>query len=89
MEATVNCTFLVAVLALATAIPGMRISAASNPQVECGVDRLYVIDCGDGSGPDESRWTPGANTGTPVDFPGHCYLIHHNPRVVPVGHGHE
>ena len=70
-------TFLVALLALATAIPGTRISAAPNPEGKSGVDRLYVIDCGDGSGPDESRWTPGANVGTPVDFPGHCYLIHH------------
>ena len=77
MEANVKCTFLAAALALATAIPGMRISAAPNPEVKSGVDRLYVIDCGDGSGPDESRWTPGANVGTPVGFPGHCYLIHH------------
>jgi glyoxylase-like metal-dependent hydrolase (beta-lactamase superfamily II) len=78
MKANVKCTFFVAALALATAIPGMRISAAPNPQAKSGVDRLYVIDCGDGSGPDESRWTPGANVGTPVDFPGHCYLIHHS-----------
>ena len=77
MEGNVRCAFLVAVLALATAIPGTRISAAPNPQVKSGVDRLYVIDCGDGSGPDESRWTPGVNVGTPVGFPGHCYLIHH------------
>ena len=70
MEAKVKRTFLVAVLALATAIPSMRISAAPNPGVKSGVDRLYVIDCGDGSGPDESRWTPGANVGSPVDFPG-------------------
>jgi N-acyl homoserine lactone hydrolase len=72
MKANVAFTFLIAVLALATAIPGMKISAFPNPQVKSGVDRLYVIDCGDGSGPDESRWTPGANVGTPVDFPGHC-----------------
>ena len=38
---------------------------------------LDVIDSGDGSGPDESRWTPGANVGIAIDFPGHCYLIHH------------
>jgi N-acyl homoserine lactone hydrolase len=77
MKANVKYTFLVVVLALATTISGMQISAAANPQVKSGVDRLYVIDCGDGSGPDESRWTPGANVGTAVNFPGHCYLIHH------------
>ena len=77
MKANVTLGFSVAVLALATATPGVRISAAPNPQVKSGVDRLYVIDCGDGSGTDESRWTPGVNVGTPVGFPGHCYLIHH------------
>jgi glyoxylase-like metal-dependent hydrolase (beta-lactamase superfamily II) len=77
MKANVTLGFSVAVLALATATLGVRISAAPNPQVKSGVDRLYVIDCGDGSGPDESRWTPGVNVGTPVGFPGHCYLIHH------------
>src|SRR5579871_6083318 len=56
------------------------VSAAPNPEVKSAVDRLYVIDCGDGSGPDESRWTPGVNAGTPVDFPGHCYLIHHTQQ---------
>src|ERR1043165_978404 len=75
MKAIVGCMLIVAVLAIA--IPGVPISAAPNPQLKSAVDRLYVIDCGDGSGPDESRWTPGANIGKPVDFPGHCYLIHH------------
>jgi hypothetical protein len=77
MKAIVKCTLFVAVLALAIAIPGTRVSAAPNPQVKSGVDRLYVIDCGDGSASDESRWTPGANIGKAVGFPGHCYLIHH------------
>jgi N-acyl homoserine lactone hydrolase len=73
----VERTLLFAALLLAVAMPGMRTSAASNASAKTGVDRLYVIDCGDGSGPDESRWTPGANVGTPIGFPGHCYLIHH------------
>ena len=88
MEANVKRTFLVAALALATATSGLRISAAPNPEAKSGVDRLYVIDCGDGSGPDESRWTPGANVGTPVDFP--RPLLPHPPHagVVSMGHGH-
>ncbi len=77
MEANTKRTCAAVVLALAAAMPGMRIAAAPNAEVKSGVDSLYVIDCGDGSGPDESRWTPGANVGTAVDFPGHCYLIHH------------
>jgi N-acyl homoserine lactone hydrolase len=77
VKACVTLTLSVAVLVLAIALPGIRISAAPNPQPKSGVDRLYVIDCGDGSGSDESRWTPGVNAGTSVGFPGHCYLIHH------------
>ena len=38
MKANAQRTFLVAVLTLATAIPGMRISAAPNPEVKSGVD---------------------------------------------------
>jgi hypothetical protein len=77
MKAIFAYTLFVVVLTLTIAFPHARISAASNPQIKSAVDRLYVIDCGDGSGPDESRWTPGANIGKAIDFPGHCYLIHH------------
>jgi glyoxylase-like metal-dependent hydrolase (beta-lactamase superfamily II) len=77
VTADVKHASLVAVLMSATAVCGTQMSAAADAHVKSGVDRLYVIDCGDGSGQDESRWTPGANIGTPVGFPGHCYLIHH------------
>ncbi len=77
MNATVNCTCSVAVLALVIVFARTRISAAPNPQVKFGVDRLYVLDCGDGIALDESRWTPGFNVAKTVGFPGHCYLIHH------------
>jgi N-acyl homoserine lactone hydrolase len=78
MRAIVKCILLLAVLAPAIVIPSARISAAPNPQAKSGVDRLYVIDCADGIGQDESRWTPGVNVGKSVDFPDHCYLIHHS-----------
>jgi len=55
MNANITWGFSVAVFALMIAVRGVRISAAPNPQVKSGVDRLYVIDCGDGSGTDESR----------------------------------
>jgi N-acyl homoserine lactone hydrolase len=42
------------------------------------VDRLYVIDCGWAHVADQSRWSPGVNTGVPIDFSDNCYLIHHN-----------
>ena len=77
MNANAGWRFLLAGCVLLASSSEVGISAASSPQVKSGVDRLYVIDCGDGSGTDESRWTPGANVGTSVGFPGHCYLIHH------------
>jgi N-acyl homoserine lactone hydrolase len=46
-------------------------------RAQSGVDRLYILDCGQGSTPDLSRWTPGANAGVAKDFVDSCYLIHH------------
>lgn len=69
MKEIAKRTALVAALMLAIAVAGVRISATPGPQVKSGVDRLYVIDCGDGIGPDESLWTPRANVGKPVGFP--------------------
>jgi N-acyl homoserine lactone hydrolase len=42
-----------------------------------GVDRLYVLDCGQGRAPDQARWSPGVNVGQPLDVSDNCYLIHH------------
>ncbi|MGP0093616.1 MAG: N-acyl homoserine lactonase family protein [Xanthobacteraceae bacterium] len=46
-------------------------------QDKLGVDRLYVLDCGQGHAPDQSRWSPGVNVGKPLDVSDNCYLIHH------------
>src|SRR5947209_4186608 len=46
-------------------------------QTKSGVDRLYILDCGQGVGPDQSRWSPGVNVGKPLDVSDNCYLIHH------------
>ncbi len=43
-----------------------------------GIDRLYVLDCGQGHANDESRWTVGVNIGKPIDISDNCYLIHHS-----------
>src|SRR5882762_6411852 len=43
-----------------------------------GVDRLYVLDCGQGHAPDESRWTVGVNVGKPIDISDNCFLIQHS-----------
>jgi N-acyl homoserine lactone hydrolase len=61
-----------------TAIAGFFLSSASWAQPSGkGVDRLYVLDCGQGHANDESRWTVGVNVGKPIDISVSCYLIHH------------
>jgi N-acyl homoserine lactone hydrolase len=43
-----------------------------------GVERLYVLDCGEAHAPDQSRWSPGVKVGEPIDISDNCYLIHHS-----------
>src|ERR1700730_17072793 len=42
-----------------------------------GPERLYVLDCGQNIGKDQSRWSPGVNEGKPIEFSDNCYLIRH------------
>jgi glyoxylase-like metal-dependent hydrolase (beta-lactamase superfamily II) len=46
-------------------------------QNQSGVEKLYIINCGEGVAGDLSRWTPGLNVGTQKDFVDNCYLIKH------------
>jgi N-acyl homoserine lactone hydrolase len=60
-----------AVVAMVMALAG---SAAAQTG---GVERLYVLDCGEAHAPDQARWSPGVNVGQPIDISDNCYLIHH------------
>ncbi len=42
-----------------------------------GVDRLYIMDCGQNAALDQSRWSPGVNVGKPIELSDNCYLIRH------------
>jgi glyoxylase-like metal-dependent hydrolase (beta-lactamase superfamily II) len=42
-----------------------------------GVEKLYILNCGEGTAGDISRWSPGVNEGKPMDFVDNCYLIKH------------
>src|SRR6202051_1823103 len=42
-----------------------------------GVEKLYVLNCGEGVAGDISRWSPGVNEGKSMDFVDTCYLIKH------------
>jgi len=69
-----------AYLATAMAAAAMLSAPMAGPtraQTKTGVDRLYILNCGEGVGPDESRWTPGLNVGKPLPISDNCYLIHH------------
>jgi len=49
-------------------------------QSKSGIDRLYILDCGQGTAADKSRWTPGENVNVPMDVVDNCYLIHHSTQ---------
>jgi len=42
-----------------------------------GVEKLYILNCGEGVAGDISRWTPGVDEGKSADFVDNCYLIKH------------
>jgi N-acyl homoserine lactone hydrolase len=56
----------------------LLVSAASaSAQTKSGVDKLYILNCGEGVAGDISRWS-GADRGKSMDFVDNCYLIHHD-----------
>jgi glyoxylase-like metal-dependent hydrolase (beta-lactamase superfamily II) len=62
---------VLAVAALAFVIAGC--ASSENP----GLQRLYVLDCGQNLGKDQARWSPGVNVGREIRFADNCYLIRH------------
>ena len=68
---------LVALSVAVAAAIGVGIGAAS-----AGVDKLYVLDCGQNLGKDQSRWSPGVNQGKAIEFSDNCYLIRHDKGLV-------
>ena len=53
------------------------LAASASAQMKSGVDKLYIINCGEGVAGDISRWSPGVNVGKSMDFVDNCYLMHH------------
>src|SRR4029453_7503859 len=56
---------------------GMETGAAA-----AGVEKLYVLDCGQNIGKDQSRWSPGVNEGKAIEFSDNCYLIRHDKGIL-------
>ena len=42
-----------------------------------GLERLYILNCGEGTAGDISRWSPGVNVGQSMPFVDNCYLLRH------------
>ena len=59
-------------LTLLLTLTSMQAAARSN-----GLKRMYVLDCGRLIAKDQSRWTPGVNSGKPRELSNNCYLIQH------------
>jgi glyoxylase-like metal-dependent hydrolase (beta-lactamase superfamily II) len=57
----------------------LALSTASVHAVEVaqGVQRLYVLNCGENDTKDVSMWSPGVDVGQPRTFSDSCYLIRH------------
>ena len=65
--------FVVAVACAA----GAWTQPAAGQTAKPGIERLYVINCGEGVAGDISRWSPGVKVGKSMDFVDSCYLIKH------------
>jgi len=62
----------VLLLSAASAVGVVRAQSAKP-----GVEKLYILNCGEGTAGDISRWSPGVNEGKSMDFVDSCYLIKH------------
>jgi glyoxylase-like metal-dependent hydrolase (beta-lactamase superfamily II) len=54
------------------------LATAASGQTKSGLDKLYILNCGEGVAGDISRWSPGVNAGKSMDFVDNCYLMHHS-----------
>ncbi|MGX4804310.1 N-acyl homoserine lactonase family protein [Bradyrhizobium guangdongense] len=63
-------------ITLALAIAALALSARA-ASAQTGVEKLYILNCGEGVAGDISRWSPGVNEGKSMDFVDTCYLIKH------------
>ena len=55
----------------------VSLAAAHAEDKKPGVEKLYILNCGEGVAGDISRWSPGVDEGKSKDFVDNCYLIKH------------
>ena len=59
--------------AFCLALVSLLCNEPSYAQGKPGVERLYILNCGEGIAGDISRWSPGVNIGKSMDFVDNCY----------------
>jgi N-acyl homoserine lactone hydrolase len=61
--------------AMRVSLAALMVCAAATPAPaqSAGVERLYVLECGQGRAPNQARWSPGVNEGKPFDMVTNCY----------------
>jgi N-acyl homoserine lactone hydrolase len=64
-------------MVLAAACACLLSSQTSRAQPKPGIERLYILYCGEGTAGDISLWSPGVNIGKTMEFSDNCYLIKH------------
>jgi glyoxylase-like metal-dependent hydrolase (beta-lactamase superfamily II) len=70
MKPTISLVTMLASVAMSLAVAQAQSAAP-------GVEKLYILNCGEGVAGDISRWSPGINEGKSMDFVDNCYLIKH------------
>jgi N-acyl homoserine lactone hydrolase len=70
----VKRTITLVVLLVAAAL---TINSGHAQSAKPGVEKLYILNCGEGVAGDISRWSPGINEGKSMNFVDSCYLIKH------------
>jgi glyoxylase-like metal-dependent hydrolase (beta-lactamase superfamily II) len=63
--------------ALAAAVLALSGHTAVAQSEKPAVEKLYILNCGEGVAGDIGRWSPGVNEGQSMDFVDTCYLIKH------------
>jgi N-acyl homoserine lactone hydrolase len=66
-----------ALVAVLSAVQAVSPPAAAQDTRPGTVERLYILNCGEGMAGDISRWSPGVNVGESMAFVDSCYLIKH------------
>jgi len=63
-------------IAIAAVSALLIIVVSASAQNKSGVDKLYILNCGEGTAGDISRWSPGVDVGKSVPMADNCYLMH-------------